>query len=115
MQNEHQTSGSDVFAFLKTATEVKSKTQVKGASSFFANSPYQKYQLDLMFNMGLTDEEYEMAMLCMDAFTKYCARVRIKSNNSCELALGFIKCMRKMGKPLKVVYSNGETDIRNSV
>ena len=55
-----------------------------------------------------------MAMLCIDAFTKYCVIVLIKSNNESELALGFTECMNKMGKPPKVVYTDGEIGITNS-
>ena len=93
---------------------VKSKSQVKGTNSFVANGPYQEYELDLMFIKHLADQDYEMAILCIDAFTKYCVIVIIKSNNESELALGFIGCMNKMGKPPKVVCTDGEACIRNS-
>ena len=53
-----------------------------------------------------------MAMLCIDAFTKYCVIVRIKSNNENALALGFIECMGKMGNPPKVAYTDGDTGTR---
>ena len=55
-----------------------------------------------------------MAMLCIDAFTKYGVIVPFKSNNESELALRFIECMNNMGKPFKVVYTDGETVITNS-
>ena len=76
-----------------------------------ANVPYQEYQLDLLFIKHLPDQNYVMAMLCTDPFTKYCAIVPIKSKNKSELALGFIECMNNMGKPTKVVYTDGETGI----
>ena len=79
-----------------------------------ANVPYQEYQLDLLFIKHLPDQNYDMAMLCTDPFTKYCAIVPIKSKNESELALGFIECMNNMGKPPKVVYTDGEMGIRNS-
>ena len=79
-----------------------------------ANVPYQEYQLDLLVIKHLPDQNYDMAMLCTDPFTKYCAIVPIKSKNESELALGFIECMNNMGKPPKVVYTDGETGIRNS-
>ena len=93
---------------------VKSKSQVKGANSFVANGPYQDDQLNWMITKHLADQDYEMAMLCTYAFTKNCVIVLTKSNNESELALGFIECMNKMGKPPKVVYTDGETAIRNS-
>ena len=55
-----------------------------------------------------------MAMLCIDAFTKSCVICPIKSNSESELALGFIECMNKMGKPPKVVFTDGETGTRHS-
>ena len=53
-------------------------------------------------------------MLCIDAFTEYWVIVFFKSNNESELALGFIDCMNKTGKPPKVSYTDGETGINNS-
>ena len=96
------------------ANNVKSKNVPKGTNSFVANGAYQEYQLDLLFIKHLPDQNYDTAMLCIDAFTKYCAIVPIKSKNESELALGFIECMNKMGKPPKVIYTDGETGIRNS-
>ena len=64
-----------------------SKSQVKGANSFVADGPYQEYQLGLIIIKHLTYQDYEMAMLCIDAFTKYCAIVLVKSNHETELAL----------------------------
>lgn len=93
---------------------VKVKTQKKGTNSFIANGPYQEYQIDLLFINHLPDQNYDIAMLCIDAFTKYCVIVPIKSKNESELALGFIECMNKMGKPPKVIFTDGETGIRNS-
>ena len=85
-----------------------SKSQEKGANSFVANGPYQEYQLDLMFIKHLTDQYYEMAMLCKDGFTQYCVIIPIKSNSESEFALGITECMNKMGKPPKVTYTDGE-------
>ena len=77
-------------------SHVKSKSQVEGAKSFVANGPYQEYKLGLRFIIHLADQDYEMAMLCIDAFTKYSVIVPIKSNSESELALGFIKSMIKL-------------------
>ena len=103
---------SDVKAWFDN--NVKSKSQEKGASSFVANGPSQEYQLDLMFIKHLKDQDYEIAMRCIDVLTKYCVIAIIKSNNKSELPLGFIECTNKMGKPPKVVYTNGEVGVRNT-
>ena len=55
-----------------------------------------------------------MAMLCIEAFTKYCVIDLKRSSNESELARGFIKCTNKMCKPRYDVCPDGETGIRNS-
>ena len=55
-----------------------------------------------------------MAMLCTDAFTEYCVIVFVQANAENELALGVVQCMNKTGKPPKVVYTCGETGLRNN-
>ncbi|MFM7979166.1 MAG: hypothetical protein ACKPKO_07600 [Candidatus Fonsibacter sp.] len=53
-------------------------------------------------------------MICMDAFSKYCAIFPVKSKNESELALGFVECMNKMGGSPKVIMTDGESGINNS-
>ena len=67
-----------------------------------------------MFKKHLTDQDYEMAMLRIDAVTKYCAIVTIKSNRERVGSGFFVECMNKIGQPPKVVYTDGETGIRNT-
>ena len=88
--------------------------QIKGITFVVANGLYQEYLLDLMFIKHLPDQDYEMSMSCIDAFTKYCVIVFMKSNSESELAQGFLECMNKMGKPPKVVDTVGETGVSNS-
>ena len=71
------------------ANNVKSKNAPKGTNSFVANGAYQEYQLYLLLIKHLPDQNCDTAMLCIDAFTKYCAIVPAKSKNESELALGF--------------------------
>ena len=61
-----------------------------------------------MFIGRSTGQDYDMAMLCIDAFTKYCVIVPIMSNSESALALGFIESMNKMGKPPQVVHAYGK-------
>ena len=49
---------------------VNNKSQTKGANSAVANGPYQEYELDLLCINHLPDQNYKMATLCIDAFTK---------------------------------------------
>ena len=46
---------------------------------------------------------------------KYCDIVPLKSNTETKLTLSFIQCMNKMGKPPKIVHTDGETTIKNNV
>ena len=52
-------------------------------------------------------------MLCIDKFSKYCAILPINGKTESDLALGFIECMNKMGRPPKVIMTDGEGAIKN--
>ena len=52
-------------------------------------------------------------MICIDMFSKYCSICPIKSKNESELALGLIECINKMAHKHKIVFTDGETGIRN--
>ena len=75
----------------------KRKQQLKGQSSFIGNGPHHQYQLDLMYIQHLEDQQYEAAMVCIDAFTKYAAIVPVKGKSENDLALGVIESIVKMG------------------
>ena len=51
--------------------------------------------------------------MCIDTFSKYCATVPIKGKSDSDLALGFVECMNKMGRPSKVRMADGEGAIEN--
>ena len=53
-------------------------------------------------------------MICIDICIKYCSICPIKSNNESELALGLIECINEMGHKPNIIYTDGETRIRNS-
>ncbi|MFM7982067.1 MAG: hypothetical protein ACKPKO_22385 [Candidatus Fonsibacter sp.] len=53
-------------------------------------------------------------MICIDMLSKYCAICPIKSKNESELALGLIECINKMGQKPNIIYTDGETGVRNS-
>ena len=57
---------------------------------------------------------YDTAMVCIDIFTKYVAVVPTKGKTESDLAHGMIECLAKMGKPPQILYTDGETCIRNS-
>ena len=42
-------------------------------NSFIANGPHYEYQLDLMVIKHPEDQQYDTAMVCADAFSKYAA------------------------------------------
>ena len=63
----------------------KRKQQLKGQSSFIGNGPHHQYQLDLMYIQHLEDQQYEAALVCIDAFTKYSAIVPVKGKSENDL------------------------------
>ena len=93
---------------------IKKKTNVKGQNSFVAPHAYYEFQIDLFFITHLTNQDYTIGMICIDIFSKYCSICPIKSKNESELALGLIECINKMGNKPKIIYTDGETGIRNS-
>ena len=52
-------------------------------------------------------------MICIDIRIKYCSKCPIKSKTK-ALALGLIECINKMGHKPNIIYTDGETGIRNS-
>ncbi|MFM7987759.1 MAG: hypothetical protein ACKPKO_51450 [Candidatus Fonsibacter sp.] len=59
-------------------------------------------------------QQYEIGMMCIDAFSKYCVIIPTKPKNASELALGFVKRMNKMGGSPTVIMTDGESGIKNS-
>ena len=92
----------------------KRKKQLSGQNRFVANWNYHEYQLDLMFIKHLTDQQYDAAMVCVDVFTKCAAVVPIKGKTENDLASGMIESIVKMGNKPQLIYTDGETGIRNS-
>ena len=70
--------------------------------------------MDLTFIKHLEYQIYDTAMVCIDIFTKYAAVAPIKGKTESDLAHGMIECFAKMGKTPQILYTNGETGIRNS-
>ena len=60
----------------------------------------------------LENANYDIGMLCIDAFSQYCAIIHIKSKTESDLALGFVKCMNKMGGSPQIIMSYGEGGIQ---
>ena len=92
----------------------KRKQQLKGQNSFVGNGPYHEYQVDLMYIKHLTDQQYEAAMVCADAFTTYASVVPVKGNAENDVALGVIESIVNMGRNPQVIYIDGESSVRNS-
>ena len=47
------------------------KTNLRGFNSFIADHLKQEYQIDLMFQKSQPDDEYKVALLIIDVFSKY--------------------------------------------
>ena len=79
-----------------------------------ANVPHHAYQLDLMFIQHPEDQEYDTALACVEAFSKYAAVTPIKGKAENHVALGIIESIVKIGQPPKTMYTDSEIGIRNS-
>ena len=53
-------------------------------------------------------------MIFIDIFNKYCSICLVQATNKSELAFGLIECINKMGGKPNIIYTDGETGIRNS-
>ena len=71
-------------------------------------------QLDLVFIKNLDGQQYDTAMVCIDAFSKYADAVPIRGKSENGLALGMLESIAKMGKTTQVVYLDAEPGVRNS-
>ena len=87
--------------------------QRKGASSFVVNGPYQEYKLNVLFSKRL---QYQKSREVNGVYRRRCTMLCLGSikNSESELALGAIERMHKMGRQPTVVYTDGQTRIRNS-
>ena len=61
----------------------------------------------------MADKQYDTPRVCIDVFTKYAAVVPVKGKTENDLALGMIESIVKMGHKPQVIYTDGETGIRN--
>ena len=68
----------------------------------------------MFFINHLINEEYTVALVCIDVLSKYAVVEPIKGKTQEDLAYGMISAFVKMGKPPKVIYMDGEIAIRNS-
>ena len=93
---------------------IKTKKQVYGQNSFVANGAFHEYQLDLFFINHLTNQEYTVALVCIDAFIKFAVVEAIEGKTQEDLGYAMISAFVKMGKNPKVVYTDAETGRRNS-
>ena len=66
-----------------------------------------------MFIKHLENEQYDTTMVCIEVFTKYVAVVPVKGKTENDLAFGMIESIVKMGHMPQVIYTDGETGIRN--
>ena len=51
-------------------SHVERTTQLKGYNSYIANGPYEQYQVDLFFMNAFHEQDYKVALLMVDVFTK---------------------------------------------
>ena len=67
---------------------IERKVGYNGYNSFIAEKPYEEFQADLFFITG-EDLEYKVALLLVDAFSKYCVVIPLKSKLTLDVLQGF--------------------------
>ena len=94
---------------------IERKVGYKGYNSFIAEKPYEEFQADLFFITG-EDLEYKVALLLVDAFSKYCVVIPLKSKLTLDVLQGFKDGIEKMkGKPATVYSDNEGAFVSNEV
>jgi len=96
---------ADVKEFF--SKNVEKKTGYTGFNSFMANKPYEEYQIDLMF-FTEPDLEYKVGLLLVDAFSKYCAVVPLKTKLIPDVLQGIKDGIAKMKHKPETIYSDNE-------
>jgi hypothetical protein len=86
---------------------IQQKTNYKKYNSWIADKVYQEYQADLFFING-DDLEYKVGLIVVDAFSKYCVVIPIKSKLIPDVLQGFKDAFKKMGRLPESVYSDME-------
>ena len=81
--------------------KTKRKKQAYGPKSFVANGPHHAYQLDLMFTQHLEDQQYDTAMVCIDAFSTYAAVAIIQGKNREWPSKAISDCLHRRGDRYK--------------
>ena len=77
-----------------------------------ANVPHLDYQIDLTFIQLPGHQQYDTAMVRVDAFSKYAAVIPIQGKSENDLAPGILWRWRK---PPLIIDTDGVTGIRHSV
>ena len=100
----------DVDEFFKKT--VAEKKQLKGYNSFIAPHAYYEFQMDLFFIKDIPDQKWEIGLLLIDIFSKYCVIIPIETKGIGDVVRGILEGIQKMGKKPSIIYSDDETALR---
>ena len=93
---------------------VERKTGYRGYNSFIAKKAYEEFQVDLCF-FTEPDLEYNVGLLAVDTFSKYCTVIPIKSKLIPDVLQGLKDVIVKMkGKP-ETIYSDNEGALNSTI
>ena len=84
------------------------KKKPVGQNSFIAPHSAYEYQMDLFFINDLKEQKFKVGVLMIDVFDKFMHVVPITSKQEGDVASGMIKCLHKMGKKPKIIYTDDE-------
>jgi hypothetical protein len=93
---------------------VEKTGKMRGYNSFVAHAPFEEFQLDLLF-FTEPNLEFNVGLLIIDIFTKYCVVIPIKTKKPDEVFRGTVEGFKKMGGLPKVLYTDNEGSFNSTL
>ena len=87
------------------------RNNLYGYNSYVSQGPKHEYQIDLFFMSDLKGDEqqdYKLAMCCIDSFTKFLSVVPLKSKNEANFLSGLMESFKNLGGKPKTIYADQE-------
>jgi len=87
----------------------------RGVNSYVANNTLEEFQADLFFMNVKPDDEYKIAVACVDVFTKYAVVVALKDKKPEGLLEGLKHIFKHMGGNPAVLMSDEEGSLHSKL
>jgi transposase InsO family protein len=91
------------------------KTNLRGYNSFIADHYKQEYQIDLMFQTSQPDDEYKVALLIIDVFSKYMTVVPMRGKTPKDVLDAMEEGFKNVGGKPESIYSDDEGSFNSNL